>query len=133
MFVLSVSVTRPAIKYMYFYILLYPLVAGNELSFLQIAFRLEPRLGKNTLKGTSEVEFYSTTRRGRGELRTMGRSYHGNCSKSFNSKSSGKGVPGAGSPALCNRLPGHESRQEVDRKFPSTVHDAVHRLNTYMY
>lgn len=133
MSVISVSVTRQAIKYMYFYILLYPLVADKEVSFLQKAFRVEPRLGKKTLQATSEVEFYSTTRRGSGELRTMGRSYHGNCSKSFNSKSSGKDVTGASSPALCNGLPGHKSRQDVDRKSPSTVHDAVHGLNTYMY
>lgn len=90
MFVLSVSVTRQAIKYMYFYILLYPLVAGKEVSFLQKAFRVEPRLGKKTLQATSEVEFYSTTRRGSGELRTMGRSYHGNCSKSLTAKVPGK-------------------------------------------
>lgn len=115
------------------HVLLYPLVAGKELSFLQIALRLETRLSKKTIQAISEVEFYSTTKRGRGELRTMGRSYHGNCSKSFNSKRSGKSVTGVGSLALCNGLPWHESRHDVDRKSPSTVHDADHWLNAYMY
>lgn len=52
---------RPALK-----IFFYPLVAGVEMSFLEISSRLKQKFGKGILQAASQIEFYSMTHREEG-------------------------------------------------------------------
>lgn len=52
--------------------------------------------------------------RRRGEIRTMGRPCHGDCTAGSRLKSPRRGASGAGSFALFNELSGHESEYNVD-------------------
>lgn len=63
-------------------------------------------------------------------LKTVGRPCRGKCTAGFRGKI--PSASGAGSPALCSWLSGHENGQEVDRKSPPpTVDEAVHQVKTY--
>lgn len=101
------------------------------MSFLQIALRLEPRFCKKTIQDTSEVEFYSTTK-----------------GEELSSEQLGDRVMEVAQRVITAKVPGKVLQEQAVLRFamgcqdtrvdrtpppPSTVHDAVHRLNTYMY